>query len=86
MSYMLAKRLYTGFMVASLSFVYLIVILCQFLIGMNIPGWSAVMASILILGGMQISLIGFIGLYINQIFIGVKNRPNFVIDRIIKKK
>jgi len=77
--------LYAGFFIALLSFSYLIFIIFQYYLGNNLPGWSAVMSIILILGGVQVSLIGFIGLYINQIFLAVKGRPNYVIDRIIRK-
>lgn len=78
--------LYTGFFIALLSFSYLIFIIFQYYLGNNLPGWSAVMSIILVLGGVQVSLIGFIGLYINQIFLAVKGRPNYVIDRIIRKE
>lgn len=82
----LKLTLYLGFFIALLAFIYLFFIITQFFMGNNLPGWSAVMASILILGGVQLSLIGFIGLYINQIFLGVKNRPNYVIEKIIRKE
>ncbi len=82
----LKLTLYLGFIVAFLAFIYLFFIISQYFMGNNLPGWSAVMASILILGGMQLSLIGFIGLYINQIFLGVKNRPNYVIEKIIRNQ
>ena len=69
-----------------MAFIYLFFIISQYFLGQNLPGWSAVMASILILGGVQLSLIGFLGLYINQIFLGVKNRPNYVIEKIIRNQ
>jgi dolichol-phosphate mannosyltransferase len=78
--------LYLGFFIAVLAFIYLFFIIFQYFLGQNLPGWSAVMASILILGGVQLSLIGFLGLYINQIFLGVKNRPNYVIEKIIRNQ
>ena len=43
------------------------------------------MSAILLLGGIQIIMIGGLGLYIGAIFREVKNRPLFIIKDIIKK-
>jgi polyisoprenyl-phosphate glycosyltransferase len=43
------------------------------------PGWSSLMFIILIVGGMLMVLIGFIGVYVGYIFQQVKNRPVYII-------
>ncbi|MBI5352348.1 MAG: glycosyltransferase family 2 protein [Chloroflexi bacterium] len=43
------------------------------------PGWSSLMFMILIVGGMLMALLGFIGVYVGYIFQEVKHRPIYLI-------
>jgi len=43
------------------------------------PGWSSLMFVILIVGGMLMALLGFIGVYVGYIFQEVKRRPIYLI-------
>ena len=43
------------------------------------PGWSSLMFVILIVGGMLMALLGFIGVYIGYIFQEVKRRPAYLV-------
>jgi glycosyltransferase involved in cell wall biosynthesis len=43
------------------------------------PGWSSLMFVILIVGGMLMVLLGFIGVYIGYIFQEVKHRPIYLL-------
>ncbi len=45
------------------------------------PGWSSLMFIILIVGGMLMVLLGFIGVYIGYIFQEVKRRPVYLIKQ-----
>ena len=45
------------------------------------PGWSSLMFVILIVGGILMVLLGFIGVYIGYIFQEVKRRPQYLIKR-----
>ncbi len=45
------------------------------------PGWSSLMFIILIVGGMLMVLLGFIGVYVGYIFQEVKRRPAYLIRR-----
>ncbi len=45
------------------------------------PGWSSLMFIILIVGGMLMVLLGFIGVYIGYIFQEVKKRPVYLIKQ-----
>lgn len=46
-------------------------------------GWASLIASIWVLGGLNILCVGVVGLYIGRIFAQVKNRPNYSIREII---
>lgn len=43
------------------------------------PGWSSLMFVILIVGGMLMALLGFVGVYVGYIFQEVKRRPVYLI-------
>ncbi len=45
------------------------------------PGWSSLMFVILIVGGMLMILLGFIGVYVGYIFQEVKRRPVYIVKR-----
>jgi polyisoprenyl-phosphate glycosyltransferase len=45
------------------------------------PGWSSLMFVILIIGGMLMVLLGFVGVYVGYIFQEVKRRPVYIIKR-----
>lgn len=76
----LTLALVVGFAVSILSFLYLIAVVAMFFLGWNIPGWTALMGVILILGGTQLLTIGFLGLYLGKVYDEVKNRPNTIVE------
>lgn len=45
------------------------------------PGWSSLMFIILIVGGMLMVLLGFIGVYVGYIFQEVKHRPVYLVKK-----
>lgn len=45
------------------------------------PGWSSLMFVILIVGGMLMVLLGFIGVYVGYIFQEVKRRPVYLVRK-----
>jgi putative glycosyltransferase len=74
---------YLGAAISTSSFICLFVILIQYLIyGVGVEGWTTMMISIWLVGGIMISCIGIIGIYLSKIFIEVKNRPYTIIKHI----
>lgn len=47
-----------------------------------LDGWTSVMVSIWLLGGMLISFVGLIGLYLSKVFSEIKQRPSVIIREI----
>jgi polyisoprenyl-phosphate glycosyltransferase len=54
--------------------------LMQKLSGNTIAGWTSLMISIWLIGGLQLMGIGLIGEYIGKIFVEVKQRPKYAVD------
>lgn len=50
--------------------------------GKAIPGWTALMFVIIFFGSVQLITIGILGIYINSIFLEVKNRPNYIVESV----
>jgi len=75
---------YFGFLVAGLSFLYLIYVLyIKIFTNITIPGWSSLIVAVLFLGGVELVCIGIIGEYIGRIGEEVKKRPLYVIKEVI---
>ncbi len=46
-----------------------------------LPGWTSITASVLFIGGIQLIMLGIIGIYLGKLFIENKKRPNYIISQ-----
>lgn len=77
---------YTGIIIFIISGAFMAYLLIHWLyFARPIGGWTSVMASIWLLGGLIISFIGVIGVYLSKVFIETKNRPYTIVKRIYGK-
>lgn len=51
--------------------------------GHVVPGWTSLILSIWFLGGLQLLAIGMVGQYIGKIYMEVKHRPRYNIEKIL---
>lgn len=73
-----------GFMISFISFLYFIMLVFNYFLDDEVPlGWSSLIASVWLLGGIILMSIGIIGAYISRIFLEVKNRPLTIIRDIV---
>ena len=72
-----------GALSTAVSFIMLISILIQKLLGMNLPGWTAIMSAILFMGGTLHLCLGLTGIYVGKIHLQTRNRPLYVIQNVI---
>lgn len=72
-----------GALIASASFVFGLMILWEtFVGGKSVPGYASVIVGVMVLGGMQLVMIGVVGEYIGKIIYELKARPvYFVAER-----
>lgn len=69
-----------GIIMALCAFLYLgFVVFVYFFTDRVISGWASVIASVLLLGGIQLTVLGIIGEYLGKIFIQTKQRPSYII-------
>jgi glycosyltransferase involved in cell wall biosynthesis len=82
----LKMMLFAGFGLSVISFFYILVVIVQKALGLSIPGLSAIMSAVLFLGGVQIMMLGFIGLYVGAIFREGKRRPRYIVKNVLSKQ
>lgn len=75
--------LFLGLFIVVCSCFAFIYILATYFFGWTIPGWSSIMLSIWFLGGVQLLSIGLIGEYIGKIYVEVKRRPRYAIEKLV---
>src|SRR5688500_1246652 len=69
--------------VSGANIVYILV--QKWLYGAEIEGWASIMASLWLIGGVVIFLLGLIGIYLSKIFLEIKNRPLSIIKTIYRR-
>lgn len=73
-----------GVLIALIGFLYAVFIIIQKLVGVGtIAGWSSIISLILVLGGLNLIMIGLVGEYVGRIYIGVNNAPQYVVRETI---
>ena len=74
-----------GFLIFLASLISIIVLLVLKLVGTTVQGWTTLMASIWMIGGIQLLSLGVIGEYVGKIYKEVKHRPRYIIETIEKR-
>ena len=70
---------YLGFIFSSLSLLYIPYVLYAFLTKTEISGWASLIMTIVFFGGVQLIILGILGIYLGKIFKQVKGRPNYIV-------
>ncbi len=72
--------IYLGLFFALLAFVYgCYAIYIAVFTDAAITGWTSLIASVLFIGGIQMILIGIVGIYLGKLFVQSKQRPTYLI-------
>ncbi|MBD2277457.1 glycosyltransferase family 2 protein [Aphanizomenon flos-aquae] len=69
-----------GFIISTFAFIYGLYILIQvWIYGATVTGWSSIIVSLYFLGGIIISILGIIGVYLGKTFDEIKKRPLYLV-------
>lgn len=72
-----------GITTSGLAILYMIVVIIQkVVLGIDIPGYPTIIVLILLIGGVQLTVLGIIGEYLAKMHIEVKNRPIYIAKNI----
>jgi len=68
-----------GFLISTLAFVAIPIVVVLRILGSYLPGFSALTIVVLLLGGIELIAIGIIGEYVGRIYDEVKGRPLYLV-------
>lgn len=83
---LLKFTVYSGFFITLCSIIAIISIVIQYFIAHVQAGWTSVIATICLMGGLTIMCIGVVGIYVGNIFMQSKQRPLYVIRTILNNR
>lgn len=72
-----------GIFIILISILATVYALISYFTGHVVQGWTSLILSIWFLGGMQLLAIGLVGQYIGKIYIEVKGRPRYNIEKVL---
>lgn len=70
---------YLGLFFSMASVFYIPYIIIAELSGSAVSGWASVIATVAFFGGLQLMILGIIGLYLGKLFMQSKQRPHYII-------
>lgn len=76
---------WTGLGVAALGIMYALVLVVRSLVGIDTPaGWPTLLVTVLLLSGIQLTVVGVIGEYLWRAIEEVRGRPLYVVRRVAR--
>jgi dolichol-phosphate mannosyltransferase len=76
---------YTGFCFALLGFLYALLVIVNAILRRPVQGWSSLMVAVLVIGGMQMLMMGVLGEYLWRALDESRRRPRFLIEETTEK-
>ncbi|MDD6183509.1 MAG: glycosyltransferase family 2 protein [Lachnospiraceae bacterium] len=72
-----------GFLMTLVSFIAIIVLIIRYFCGNVATGWTSIIATNCLIGGIIIMVVGLVGIYVGNIFMQTKQRPLYVVRQIL---
>lgn len=77
---------YLGLIFSAGAFLFIVALLFRkIFFGHVMLGWTSLMATLFLVGGIIIFSLGVVGIYVSKIYIEIKDRPNSIIRKIYKQ-
>ncbi len=72
-----------GIIISIISFLFSIYLILQhYILAVPVAGWTSIMVSLYFLGGIIISCVGVVGIYVGKVYSEVKNRPLYIVETV----
>jgi putative glycosyltransferase len=84
------RPLYITFFLGIISFLVAIINIAiivykKFVLEVDVEGWASILASVWLVGGMILLVLGIFGIYLSKMFLEIKNRPLTIIKNVYPK-
>lgn len=77
----LYAAIYIGFAFSILSLLYVPFAVYSYFTHHVVSGWSSLIVTVTFLGGLQLIILGIIGLYLGKLFMQSKGRPMYIVSK-----
>jgi polyisoprenyl-phosphate glycosyltransferase len=77
----LYAAIYIGFAFSILSLLYIPFAVYSYFTNHTVSGWSSLIVTVTFLGGLQLIILGIIGLYLGKLFMQSKGRPMYIVSK-----
>lgn len=75
-----------GFAMSAVAFVMLIVLVVHHFLDTDVPvGWPSLIASVILVGGIIVAVVGMVGIYVGNTFVEARDRPLYLIQEKVSK-
>ncbi len=72
-----------GFLISVISFGFFMWSIITHIFGFTVAGWTSILASIWLVGGLEMLALGVIGEYIGKIYSETKKRPRYIVEMFL---
>ncbi len=77
---------YIGVIASCIGFIVAVITIIRKIIGIDVQlGWSSIMATMLILGGCILLVLGLLGEYVGRIYLSINMTPQGVVRQVVSK-
>lgn len=76
---------YLGLSFSIIGLLYALYAIGQYFNGTAVAGWTSILVSVLVIGGLQLLSIGVVGEYLARVFNEAKNRPHYLVRKYTGK-
>ncbi len=84
------RPLYLTFILGIVSFIIAfiniaVIVYKKMILNVDVEGWASILASIWLVGGMILLVLGIFGIYLSKMFLEIKNRPLTIVRNVYTK-
>jgi len=69
-----------GVVMSTLAMIYVVYALAiKLFVGTAISGWTSLLVGVMLMGGVQLMILGILGEYLGKVLVVIKGRPNYIV-------